>query len=70
MERAVPQNFIIYINHDGNDTWVATGKGLGWAIGEGYYAGLKSNATWLAEGKKKSRVGIARRVGIASLAST
>ncbi len=49
MERGVPQNFIIYINHDGNDTWVATGKGLGWAIGDGYYAGLKSNPTWLTE---------------------
>ena len=29
MPEAVPQNFAIYIDHDGNDTWVATGKGLG-----------------------------------------
>lgn len=52
MPEAVPQNFAIYIDHDGNDTWVATGKGLGWAIGEGYYAGLKSNPAWLAEVEK------------------
>ncbi len=43
MEKAVPHNFVINLDHDGNDTWVATGKGLGWAIGEGYYPGLKKN---------------------------
>lgn len=52
MPQAVPQNFAIYIDHDGNDTWVATGKGLGWASGEGYYAGLKSNPAWLADVEK------------------
>jgi len=52
MPQAVPQNFAIYIDHDGNDTWVATGKGLGWAIGEGYYPGLQSNPAWLAEVEK------------------
>jgi hypothetical protein len=46
MEHAVPHSFIINLDHDGNDTWVATGKGLGWAIGEGYYAGLKKNPAW------------------------
>ncbi len=49
MPDAVPQNFAIYIEHDGNDTWVATGKGLGWAIGEGYYPGLKPNPAWLVQ---------------------
>ena len=43
MEKAVPHSFIINLDHDGNDTWVATGKGLGWAIGDGYYAGLKKS---------------------------
>jgi hypothetical protein len=47
MPRAVPQNFIIFIDHDGNDSWVGTGKGLGWAIGDGYYSGLRSNPAWL-----------------------
>lgn len=41
MDRAVPHNYIINIDFDGNDAWVATGKGLGWAIGEGYYKGVR-----------------------------
>jgi ligand-binding sensor domain-containing protein len=41
MEKGVPQNFMINADVDGNDIWVATGKGLGLGIGEGYYAGLK-----------------------------
>lgn len=51
MEKAVPHNFIISINHDGNDTWVATGKGLGWAVGEDYYPALKKAPKWLAQSK-------------------
>lgn len=46
MERAVPHSFIINVDHDGNDTWVATAKGLGWAIGAGYYAGLQKDPAW------------------------
>jgi hypothetical protein len=41
MDRAVPHNYVINIDFDGNDAWVATAKGLGWAIGEGYYKGLR-----------------------------
>jgi ligand-binding sensor domain-containing protein len=41
MERGVPHNFIISLDIDGNDAWVGTGKGLGWAIGSGYYPGLR-----------------------------
>jgi ligand-binding sensor domain-containing protein len=37
----IPHNFIINYDIDGNDIWVATSKGLGWGIGEGYYPGLK-----------------------------
>jgi branched-chain amino acid transport system substrate-binding protein len=48
MEKAVPHNFIIAVDVDGNDTWVGTGKGLGWAIGEGYYAGVKKDPEWLS----------------------
>ncbi len=51
LEHSVPHNFIIDMNHDGNDTWVATGKGLGWAIGDGYYPGLQVNPDWLAKTK-------------------
>jgi hypothetical protein len=48
MENAVPHNFIINLDHDGKDTWVATGHGLGWAIGDEYFPGLQSNPAWLA----------------------
>lgn len=37
----VPQNFMINMDIDGNDVWVATAKGLAWGIGEGYYPGVK-----------------------------
>jgi len=37
----VPHNFEINMDIDGSDVWVATAKGLGWGIGEGYYAGLR-----------------------------
>ena len=48
MEKAVPHNFIISLDVDGNDLWVGTGKGLGWAIGEGYYPAVRENPNWLA----------------------
>jgi hypothetical protein len=41
MDRAVPHNYVINMDFDGNDAWVATAKGLGWAIGEGYYKGVR-----------------------------
>jgi len=41
MDRAVPHNYVINIDFDGDDAWVATAKGLGWAIGEGYYKGVR-----------------------------
>jgi ligand-binding sensor domain-containing protein len=40
-DRGVPHNYIINLDFDGNDAWVATAKGLGHAIGEGYYPGLR-----------------------------
>lgn len=46
MEKAVPHNFIINLDVDGNDIWVATGKGLGWGIGQDYYAGVKEKPAW------------------------
>ena len=44
MERGVPHNFIIALDIDGKDAWVGTAKGLGWAIGDGYYPRLKKTA--------------------------
>jgi len=42
MPRNVPHNYVLWTEFDGNDAWVGTSKGLGWAIGEGYYPGLKA----------------------------
>ncbi len=44
MKRSIPHNYVLWVEIDGNDAWVGTSKGLGWAIGSGYYAGLKPNA--------------------------
>lgn len=42
MERSVPHNFIVSLDIDGDDAWVGTSKGLGWAVGEGYYPRLRA----------------------------
>jgi ligand-binding sensor domain-containing protein len=41
MPKNIPHNYALWDEIDGNDTWVGTSKGLGWAIGEGYYPGLR-----------------------------
>jgi hypothetical protein len=45
---------------DGNDVWVATGKGLAWGIGDGYYPGVRENPAWLAhkktDGQQKKQI--------------
>jgi len=45
----IPHNFIINCDIDGNDVWVATAKGLGWGVGEGYYPGLRVRPKILAK---------------------
>ena len=45
----IPHNFVINYDIQGDDIWVATAKGLGWGIGEGYYPGLKERPKALAE---------------------
>ncbi|HUU09810.1 MAG TPA: regulator [Phycisphaerae bacterium] len=37
----VPHNYVLWVEFDGDDAWIATSKGLGHAIGRGYYAGLR-----------------------------
>jgi hypothetical protein len=32
------------VEFDGKDVWVGTSKGLGWAIGDDYYPGLKKSS--------------------------
>jgi ligand-binding sensor domain-containing protein len=46
MPAGVPHSFIISADVDGNDIWVGTAKGLGWGIGEGYYAGTQARALY------------------------
>jgi hypothetical protein len=41
MDRGLPHNHALWVEIDGNDAWVGTAKGLGWARGTGYYPGLK-----------------------------
>jgi ligand-binding sensor domain-containing protein len=37
---SIPHNFIICADFDGGDVWVGTGKGVGYARGDGYYPRL------------------------------
>jgi ligand-binding sensor domain-containing protein len=48
-ELNIPHNYLIAIDVDGNDIWVGTSKGLGWGIGDGYYAGLKERPLKVAQ---------------------
>jgi hypothetical protein len=41
MPVGIPHSYIINADIDGEDVWIATAKGLGWGIGEGYYRGLR-----------------------------
>ena len=40
-DRGIPHNYTQWVEFDGDDVWVGTSKGLGWARGKGYYRGLK-----------------------------
>jgi len=51
----IPHNYILNADIDGNDVWVATSKGLGWGIGEGYYPGLRQRARHVAPAKGAAR---------------
>lgn len=42
LERCLPHNYALWVEFDGDDVWIGTSKGLGWAIGEGYYPGLRA----------------------------
>lgn len=44
MPKSIPHNYALWVDFDGNDTWVGTSKGIGWAIGAGYYKGLKERS--------------------------
>ena len=42
LRRCLPHNYVLWTEIDGNDVWVGTSKGLGLAVGTGYYKALKS----------------------------
>jgi ligand-binding sensor domain-containing protein len=37
----LPHNHVLWVELDGDDVWLGTSKGLGRAIGKGYYPGLR-----------------------------
>ena len=47
----IPHNYVLWADIDGDDVWIGTSKGLGHAIGEGYYPGLRSSVAVLKRGE-------------------
>jgi ligand-binding sensor domain-containing protein len=41
LAKCLPHNYALWVEIDGNDAWIGTAKGLGWAIGDGYYPRLR-----------------------------
>jgi hypothetical protein len=54
---SIPHNYVISCDIDGNDVWLGTAEGVGWGIGDGYYAGLKERQ------KATDKVAVAKRGG-------
>lgn len=53
LKRCLPHNYALWVEFDGNDVWVGTSKGLGRAIGEGYYPGLSPPPSAAAESSSR-----------------
>jgi branched-chain amino acid transport system substrate-binding protein len=45
LARTVPHNYVLGLDIDGDDVWVATSHGLAWAVGKGYYSGVRRRAS-------------------------
>jgi len=45
MPLAIPHNYVLWTEVDGNDIWVGTSKGLARGIGRDYFAGLRDAET-------------------------
>jgi ligand-binding sensor domain-containing protein len=48
-ELGIPHNYVLWADFDGGDVWVGTSKGLGWAKGPDYYAGLRERPVHFAK---------------------
>jgi hypothetical protein len=48
-ELGIPHNYALWADFDGGDVWVGTSKGLGWAKGPNYYAGLRERPVQYAQ---------------------
>jgi len=42
---SLPHNYVLWTEFDGHDAWLGTSKGLGYAIGRGYYPGLRTRSS-------------------------
>ena len=51
----LPHNYVLWVEFDGNDAWLGTSKGLGHAIGDGYYPGLRPNHQLAKTSKNATR---------------
>jgi ligand-binding sensor domain-containing protein len=52
LERAIPHNYALWVEVDGDDIWVGTSKGLAWGKGAGYYPRLRSQAQLAAQANR------------------
>ncbi|MGC4054231.1 MAG: hypothetical protein QM757_34535 [Paludibaculum sp.] len=48
-------NYILAIDVDGDDVFIATSKGLAWGVGDGYYGGLRERPRALASNGRASK---------------
>ena len=48
----LPHNYVLWVDFDGDDAWLGTSKGLGHAIGKGYYPGLRRGKGGAGESRK------------------
>ncbi|UCG31706.1 MAG: hypothetical protein JSU68_08555 [Phycisphaerales bacterium] len=51
----LPHNYVLWVELDGPDAWIGTSKGLGHAIGDGYYPGLRPNKRLAAATKNTTQ---------------
>ena len=53
LEKGIPHNYALCADTDGNDMWVGTSKGVGWAIGSDYYPRLRARISTTAMAGRK-----------------